>query len=84
MSRDRRTDRSASLQVRGERRAHIAVGTEQPRAYPRTEGPSKARAWMNAERLVHAEDLWEHYVTGPHSNPDPTTWRTELYRPVRG
>jgi uncharacterized protein YndB with AHSA1/START domain/effector-binding domain-containing protein len=40
-------------------------------------------AWMKSQRLVQADDLWEHYVTGPHSNPDPATWRTELYRPLR-
>ena len=39
-------------------------------------------AWMKAGALVQAEDLWEHYVTGPHSSPDPATWRTELTRPL--
>ena len=41
-------------------------------------------AWMEANRLSQAEDLWEHYVTGPQSSPDPATWRTELYRPLIG
>ena len=41
-------------------------------------------AWMKTNGLAQAEDLWEHYVTGPHSNPDPTTWRTELIRPLIG
>ena len=40
--------------------------------------------WMKSNGCVQAEDLWEHYVTGPHSSPDPTQWRTELYRPLRG
>ena len=40
--------------------------------------------WMKSNGLAQAEDLWEHYVAGPHSNPDPKTWRTELYRPLRG
>ena len=39
--------------------------------------------WMKSNRLAQADDLWEHYVTGPQSDPDPTTWRTELYRPLR-
>ncbi len=39
-------------------------------------------AWMKANGLAQAEDLWEHYVAGPHSSPDPATWRTELYRPL--
>ena len=39
---------------------------------------------MKSSGLAQADDLWEHYATGPHSNPDPETWRTELYRPLRG
>ena len=39
--------------------------------------------WMKSGGLDQAEDLWEHYATGPHSSPDPATWRTELYRPLR-
>ena len=39
-------------------------------------------AWMQAHGLTQAEDLWEHYVTGPHTSPDPTTWRTELTQPL--
>ncbi len=27
-------------------------------------------------------DLWESYVTGPESSPDPANWRTELNRPL--
>ncbi len=26
--------------------------------------------------------LWERYVSGPESSPDPSTWRTELNRPI--
>lgn len=43
---------------------------------------SQFNAWMETNKLSQAEDLWEHYVAGPHSNPDPATWRTELYRPL--
>jgi effector-binding domain-containing protein len=39
-------------------------------------------AWMSAEGLTGAPDLWESYVTGPESSPDPSTWRTELNRPL--
>lgn len=38
--------------------------------------------WMNAQGLKQAEDLWEIYAYGPQSNPDPKTWRTELFRPL--
>lgn len=39
-------------------------------------------AWIAAERHTPAPDLWESYVAGPESNPDPATWRTELNRPL--
>jgi len=38
--------------------------------------------WIAAEGHKPAEDLWESYVTGPESDPDPDTWRTELNRPL--
>ncbi len=39
-------------------------------------------AWIAAEGHEPAPDLWECYVTGPESNPDPATWQTELNRPL--
>jgi effector-binding domain-containing protein len=38
--------------------------------------------WIAAEGHKPAEDLWECYLAGPESNPDPATWRTELNRPL--
>ncbi|MFO0648916.1 MAG: GyrI-like domain-containing protein [Polyangiales bacterium] len=38
--------------------------------------------WIAAEGLAHAPWLWETYARGPESNPDPSTWRTELNRPL--
>ncbi|HEY0558534.1 MAG TPA: GyrI-like domain-containing protein [Thermoanaerobaculia bacterium] len=43
---------------------------------------SEVEAWMKAEGLKGAPDLWESYVSGPESSPDPSTWRTELNRPL--
>lgn len=40
--------------------------------------------WVAARGLQPAEDVWETYVTGPHSHPDPADWRTELRRPLLG
>ena len=40
--------------------------------------------WIDAEGYTPAPDLWECYVTGPESDPDPATWRTELNRPLTG
>lgn len=39
-------------------------------------------AWIQSEGHTRAEDLWECYVDGPHSHPDPAGWRTELNRPL--
>lgn len=39
-------------------------------------------AWITAEGHTPAPNLWECYVAGPESNPDPATWRTELNRPL--
>jgi len=38
--------------------------------------------WLASERHEPAANLWECYVTGPESDPDPATWRTELNRPL--
>ena len=39
-------------------------------------------AWIAAQGLTSGPDLWECYVAGPESGPDPSTWRTELNRPL--
>jgi effector-binding domain-containing protein len=39
-------------------------------------------AWIAAQRLSPAPDLWECYVVGPESGPDPAAWRTQLNRPL--
>jgi effector-binding domain-containing protein len=39
-------------------------------------------AWIASEGLAIGPDLWEVYVTGPESGPDPAIWRTELNRPL--
>ena len=35
-----------------------------------------------ARGYVPAGGIWESYVVGPETNPDPSTWRTELNQPV--
>jgi effector-binding domain-containing protein len=47
-------------------------------------GPAWAEfgAWIAAQGHSPAPDLWECYVAGPESSPDPATWRTELNRPL--
>jgi effector-binding domain-containing protein len=39
-------------------------------------------AWITANGHTSGPDLWECYVAGPESGPDPATWRTELDRPL--
>ena len=39
-------------------------------------------AWIAAQGHTPASDLWECYVAGPESGPDPAAWRTELNRPL--
>ncbi len=46
------------------------------------DGWGELMAWIDAEGLTPADDLWECYVTGPESGPDPATWSTELVRPL--
>jgi effector-binding domain-containing protein len=41
-------------------------------------------AWLIANGHKPAPDLWERYVTGPETNPDPATWSIELTRPLAG
>lgn len=38
--------------------------------------------WIEQEGHAPAENLWESYVAGPESSPDPASWRTELNRPL--
>lgn len=39
-------------------------------------------SWITEAGLATAPNLWERYVSGPESDPDPATWRTELNRPL--
>ncbi len=40
------------------------------------------QAWIAANGYVSGPTLWESYIAGPESSPDPSRWRTELNRPV--
>lgn len=41
-------------------------------------------AWIGEHGHEKGPELWESYVEGPHSGPDPADWRTELNRPLEG
>lgn len=38
--------------------------------------------WVAAHRFKTAPDLWEVYLQGPESDPEPSSWRTELNKPL--
>ncbi|MEZ5355450.1 MAG: GyrI-like domain-containing protein [Bryobacteraceae bacterium] len=38
--------------------------------------------WITANGHVPGPDLYERYLTGPDTSPDPAQWRTELSRPL--
>ncbi|CAN5572708.1 hypothetical protein BH11CYA1_BH11CYA1_49970 [soil metagenome] len=38
--------------------------------------------WIESQGHESAEDLWECYLAGPESGPDPSQWRTQLNRPL--
>ncbi|AXI03638.1 GyrI-like domain-containing protein [Aquirhabdus parva] len=40
------------------------------------------KAWISTQELKEAPDLWESYVLGPETDPDPKTWRTVLNQPL--
>ena len=39
-------------------------------------------AWVDANGFSAQDSLWECYISGPESSPDPAMWRTELNRPL--
>lgn len=38
--------------------------------------------WITANGHSPAQDLYQCYVAGPESSPDPANWRTELTKPL--
>ncbi len=41
-------------------------------------------AWVKAQGLKAALNLWEIYLAGPESSPDSAKWRTQFNRPLIG
>jgi effector-binding domain-containing protein len=40
------------------------------------------RDWIDANNYQVRPDLWEVYLVGPDSTPQPTEWQTQLNRPL--
>jgi AraC family transcriptional regulator len=39
--------------------------------------------WADEHDVRFAGAPWESYVTDPAANPDQSTWRTEIFWPLR-
>jgi effector-binding domain-containing protein len=39
-------------------------------------------AWVKANGHTGTDGMWESYLAGPESSPDPKLWATELNRPL--
>jgi effector-binding domain-containing protein len=39
--------------------------------------------WIEGQGLRTATDFWQSFVQGPETDPDPSTWRTELIRALK-
>ncbi|TFD87962.1 AraC family transcriptional regulator [Cryobacterium lactosi] len=39
-------------------------------------------AWLQEQDLTTGADMWEEYLTGPDSDPDPATWQTRIVFPL--
>jgi len=46
------------------------------------EGWCELHAWVKAHGHRSATPLWEAYVVGPESDPNPENWQTELNQPL--
>jgi effector-binding domain-containing protein len=47
-----------------------------------TETYERLTAWAQAEGLTLAVGMWEHYLSDPSAEPDPSTWRTQIVWPL--
>ncbi|WEO76299.1 GyrI-like domain-containing protein [Cryobacterium sp. SO2] len=39
-------------------------------------------AWLQAEKLTPRPDMWEEYLSGPDTDPNPATWQTRIVFPL--
>lgn len=45
---------------------------------------TRLQAWMEERDLIPASGMWESYLSDPTTDPDPSTWRTQIVWPVLG
>ncbi|RYV51724.1 AraC family transcriptional regulator [Pengzhenrongella frigida] len=39
-------------------------------------------AWFREQGLTPSDEMWEEYLVGPDSEPDPSRWQTRIVYPV--
>ena len=39
-------------------------------------------SWLKEQDLTTGADMWEEYLTGPDTDPDPATWQTRIVFPL--
>jgi AraC family transcriptional regulator len=39
---------------------------------------------MGEHSLTPSDEMWEVYLSDPQTEPDPATWRTQIFWPVAG
>ena len=47
-----------------------------------TETYAAVTDWIAEQKLTVAGDMWEEYLVGPDSEPDPANWRTRIVFPL--
>ena len=45
---------------------------------------AEMQVWMAKQGLSPADHMWEVYLSDPSTEPDPSTWRTQIFWPVNG
>lgn len=39
-------------------------------------------AWLEEQHIDLPEDMWEEYLVGPDTEPDPAKWQTRIVVPL--
>jgi effector-binding domain-containing protein len=59
-----------------------AVGTHVGPYEGLTDTYQQMAGWISAQGLIPGPAVWEVYLSDPGQEPDPATWRTEVYWPA--
>ena len=67
-----------------ERPAGMAATTVHVGSYDTlTETYRALEAWLRSRELEPADIVWEEYLTGPETQPDPSLWQTHVVWPLQ-